>query len=67
MRREEKHRLPERAFFLGAATRALLARLHARQTKVLKKKKPTSLEAGFQIQNGARGESRTRTSFDNGF
>ena len=44
-----------------------LARLHARQTKVLKKKKPTSLEAGFQIQNGARGESRTRTSFDNGF
>ena len=44
-----------------------LARLRARQTKVLKKKKPTSLETGFQIQNGARGESRTRTSFDNGF
>ena len=44
-----------------------LARLRARQTKVLKRKKPTSLEAGFQIQNGARGESRTRTSFDNGF
>ena len=44
-----------------------LARLRARQTKGLKEEKPTSLEAGFQIQNGARGESRTRTSFDNGF
>lgn len=39
----------------------------APRRRLLKRKSRLPLKPAFQIQNGARGESRTRTSFDNGF